>query len=104
MKASDRKQLKAIGHHLKPVLIIAGGGLSEGVLAEAERAIHDHEVIKVKLNVGDREMRQQLITELASSLRAEVVQTIGNMAVLFRENAQPDPRLSNRLRAIPAKD
>lgn len=100
MKAPDRKQLKAIGHHLKPVLIIGGAGLSEGVIAEAERAIHDHELIKAKFNVGDRELRKQLIGELTGTLKAELVQSIGNTALLFRENPKPDPKLSNRLRTI----
>jgi RNA-binding protein len=100
MKAIDRKQLKAIGHHLNPVLIIGSAGLSEGVLNEAERAITDHELIKIKVNVGDRELRKQLITQLTDTLKAERVQSIGNMALLFRENEKPDPKLSNRLRLI----
>ena len=99
MKAPERKQLKAIGHHLKPVLIIGGGGLSDGVIAEAERAIHDHELIKAKFNVGDRELRKQLVTQLTAALNAELVQAIGNTALLFRENPKPDPKLSNRLRS-----
>ncbi|HEY9036506.1 MAG TPA: YhbY family RNA-binding protein [Pseudomonadales bacterium] len=100
MKAIDRKQLKAIGHHLNPVLIIGSAGLSEGVLNEAERAITDHELIKIKVNVGDRELRKQLIAQLTGTLKAERVQSIGNMALLFRENEKPDPKLSNRLRLI----
>jgi RNA-binding protein len=100
MKAIDRKQLKAIGHHLNPVLIIGSAGLSEGVLNEAERAITDHELIKIKVNVGDRELRKQLIAQLTDTLKAERVQSIGNMALLFRENEKPDPKLSNRLRLI----
>ncbi len=100
MKGSDRKQLRAIGHHLKPVLMIAGDGLSAGVLAEAERAIRDHELIKVKLAVGDRVLRQQLVAELARTLHAELVQALGNTALLFRASEKPDPRLSNRLRSV----
>ncbi|WP_410961553.1 YhbY family RNA-binding protein, partial [Salmonella sp. SAL4457] len=45
----QKKQFKSIGHHLKPVLIVAENGLTEGVLAELERALNDHELIKVKL-------------------------------------------------------
>ncbi|WHU44941.1 YhbY family RNA-binding protein, partial [Pseudomonas fulva] len=43
----QKKQYKSIGHDLKPVLIVAGNGLNEGVVAELERALADHELIKV---------------------------------------------------------
>lgn len=100
MKGSERKQLRAIGHHLKPVILIGSGGLSEGLLHEAGRAITDHELIKVKLNVGDREVRAALAKELAESLGAELLQTLGTTVLLFRKNPKPDPRLSNLLRPV----
>ena len=53
----QKKQFKSIGHHLKPVLIVADNGLTEGVLAELERALNDHELIKVQLRVAEREDR-----------------------------------------------
>ena len=53
----DIKQLRAIGHKLKPVVTIAGKGLTEGVIDELDRALTDHELIKVKLAVGSREAR-----------------------------------------------
>ncbi|MCF8975357.1 YhbY family RNA-binding protein, partial [Pseudomonas edaphica] len=53
----QKKQYKSIGHHLKPVLIVADNGLTEGVLAELERALGDHELIKIKVNILDREAR-----------------------------------------------
>lgn len=40
----QKKQYKSIGHHLKPVLTVADNGLTEGVLAELERALSDHEI------------------------------------------------------------
>lgn len=104
MKASSapngalRRQLRAIGHHLKPVLLVGNNGLSEGLLQEAARALHDHELIKVKVQAEDREARQTLVRELTTALQADCVQTLGNTALLFRANPQPDPKLSNRLR------
>ena len=44
----QKKQFKSIGHHLKPVLIVADNGVTEGVLAELERALNDHELIKIQ--------------------------------------------------------
>ena len=53
----DSKQLRAIGHKLKPLVTVAGNGLSENVVAELERALSDHELIKVKLAVGGKDAR-----------------------------------------------
>lgn len=95
----DPRQLRAIGHKLKPVVTIAGKGLSDAVLAELERALSDHELIKIKLAVGDREARDRLLAELLDSAGAELVQRIGNTALILRRSAEPDPAKSNLLRA-----
>lgn len=100
-KASqDIRQLRAIAHKLKPVVTIAGNGLSEGVVSELERALNDHELIKIKLAVGSREARSQVADEICDQLRAEVVQRIGNILVILRRAEKPDPRLSNLIRAV----
>jgi len=98
MSKRDNKQLRAIGHKLKPVVTVAGNGLTEPVLLELERALGDHELIKVKLVVGDREARQAIASEICSHCSAELVQSVGNMLLLLRRAKQPDPRLSNLLR------
>ncbi len=67
----QKKQYKSIGHHLKPVLIVADNGLTEGVLAELERALSDHELIKIKLNILDRESRLGAIAELCNAGSAD---------------------------------
>lgn len=91
----QKKQYKSIGHHLKPVLIVAEQGLSEGVMAELERALNDHELIKVQLRLSDRDDRAAILTELCQQSSAELVQTIGKMALLYRKNPQANPKLSN---------
>jgi RNA-binding protein len=94
----DSKQLRAIGHKLNPVVTVAGNGLSEGVLAELERALSDHELIKVKLVVGERGAREALADEICGKTGAELVQAIGNVILILRRNPKPDPRLSNLVR------
>lgn len=94
-----RKQLRAIGHNLKPVVTVAGKGLSTGVLAELNRALDDHELIKVKIAAGDRELKQQLIRQLCESTGAELVQSIGNIALILRQVKKPNPLLSNLQRS-----
>ena len=96
--AQDIKQLRAIGHKLKPVVTVAGNGLSETVLAELDRALNQHELIKVKLAVGDREARAVTARELCQETGAELIQGIGNIILILRHAQKPDPRLSNLIK------
>ena len=57
----DKKYLRRLGHNLKPVVTIAAKGLTEPVCAEIERALADHELIKIKLAVGDRAAKKAVI-------------------------------------------
>lgn len=95
----DIKQLRAIGHKLKPVVTVAGNGLTDSVMAELERALADHELIKIKLAVGSREARKEVTREICDRSGANLIQGIGNVLVIMRRSAQPDPRLSNLIRA-----
>ena len=96
----EQRRLKAIGHKLKPVLSIASNGLTDNVLTELERALNDHELVKLKVSVGKRELRDALIKELGERSGAEVVQRVGNTALLLRRRHEPDPRLSNLMRRV----
>lgn len=91
----QKKQYKSIGHHLKPVLIVAENGLTEGVQAELERALNDHELIKIQFRLTEREDRRALMEELCSIGKCELVQTIGKMALVYRKNPKPNKQLSN---------
>jgi RNA-binding protein len=96
----NTRQLRAIGHKLHPVVTIAGNGLSENVRMELERALNDHELIKIKLAVGDRETRDALLAELIDDCGVTLVQRIGNTALLLRRSPEPDPRKSNLIRTL----
>jgi RNA-binding protein len=96
----DIRQLRAIGHKLKPVVTVAGNGLSDAVAAELERALNDHELIKVRLSVGPREARGAVAAEICQRTGAAIVQRVGNVILLLRRVAKPDPRLSNLIRPL----
>ncbi|ASP37255.1 RNA-binding protein [Bacterioplanes sanyensis] len=91
----QKKAYRAIGHSLNPIVMIAGNGLSEGVIDELNRALDDHELIKVKLAVGDREVKKAVIAEMIKICSATLVQQIGNTALLLRRNPKANPNLSN---------
>lgn len=85
---SERKTLRARGHSLDPVVWVGDAGLSESVIAEIELALNHHELIKVKVRVGDRAERARVIEEIKERTKAELVQSIGNIALLYRK--RPD--------------
>lgn len=99
MDSSTRKALRRIAHHLQPVVMIGDGGVSDAVINETNRALDDHELIKVKVNVLDREERSALGDALAKACTAEPVQRIGKVLVLYRKNDKAKPELSNITRA-----
>ncbi|MCJ8170713.1 YhbY family RNA-binding protein [Atopomonas sediminilitoris] len=91
----QKKRFKQIGHHLKPVVMVAGNGLSEGVVSETERALHDHELIKVRFSITEREPRLELMNALCQQVNADLVQIIGKLALIYRVNRKANPKLSN---------
>ncbi|MFL1455249.1 ribosome assembly RNA-binding protein YhbY [Marinobacter sp. GN3S48] len=98
LSPEQRREYRGIAHNLKPVIIVGDKGLSEGLQEELERALNDHELIKVKIASPDREVRQEAISQLCRDSGAELVQTIGKIAVIMRRAQKPNPKLSNLLR------
>jgi RNA-binding protein len=83
---SQRRHLRGLAHHLKPVVMVGQDGLKDSVLTELDAALTAHELVKVKVAAGDREQRAGMVAELVAASGAELVQSIGHMATLFRRN------------------
>lgn len=98
---ADKKRFRAIGHQLKPVITVAEKGLSENIQLELERALNDHELIKLKLVTGDKAAKAALIEEICALSEGAVVQTIGHVLLLYRAAKKQDPKLSNVIRFQP---
>lgn len=98
LSKQDIRRFRAIGHHLKPVLIMGDAGLSDGFLEELEQRLEDHELIKVRISAEDREDRNLLGAAMAETANAHIVQRIGSMLLLYRAAKRPNPKLSNVLR------
>ena len=97
----QRRALKARAHALDPVVIIGGSGLTPAVLKEIDVSLKGHELIKVKVAGEDRETRALMLGEICSATGAEPVQSIGRMLVLYRENAEREPRGAKPKRKAP---
>jgi RNA-binding protein len=100
LEQSRKKQMRTIGHHLNPIVTVSEKGLSEGIHSELERALEDHELIKMKLALGDPASRRELAAELCTQHNAELVQQIGKVILIYRKAQKPNPKLSNLLRPI----
>lgn len=79
------RHLRGLGHHLKPVVWIGQHGLRDSVLDEIGLALDSHELIKVKI-AAERDQREAISTEVCSATGAVLVQSIGQIVVLFRRN------------------
>jgi len=88
MKFSNafKKQLRKKAHELHPIVILGNKGLTEAVQLEIERGLLDHELIKIKIANNDREERKNIIAKICQARKAELIQAVGKVAVIYREN------------------
>lgn len=91
LTSKQRKILEKAAHDLQPVVIVGGAGMTDGVIQMADKALADHELIKVKYNEY-KEERQELTTELCEKTNSTLVRIIGNVAILFREAEKEEDR------------
>ncbi|PPD33202.1 MAG: ribosome assembly RNA-binding protein YhbY [Methylomonas sp.] len=85
MNSIEKKKLKAQAHPLNPVVMIGQAGLTPAVLKEIDLALDTHELIKVKIR-AERDERNIIRQQISADTRAELVQSIGQVAVFFRKN------------------
>ena len=97
--SEQRKHFRTLGHKLHPLVTVAGKGLTENLQLEVDRALEDHELIKVKFSIADRDTKKKLIRELCNVVEAEIVQEVGHIVLMYRASLEANPKLSNILRA-----
>lgn len=100
LTTKQKQYLKGLAHHLSPVVMLGGNGLTEGVLAEIENALEHHELIKVKVAGADRETKQLIINAIVRETKAAEVQTIGHILVLYRQSEEKKISLPKATKAI----
>jgi len=87
LSASQIRNLRSQAHHLKPVVMVGQHGLKDTILEEVEIALDAHELIKIKI-VADKQERIAITNRILEASQAELVQHIGQMAILFRRNPE----------------
>jgi RNA-binding protein len=98
LSPAERKLQRSLAHHLHPVVLIGGDGLTAAVLKETDAALSAHGLIKVRVFVESRDEREALLAQLAARLDAAPVQHIGKLLVLWRplppkDKPAPEDRL-----------
>jgi RNA-binding protein len=87
LSEKQKKHLRRLAHPLNPIVMLGNAGLTEGVVKELERALIDHELVKVSARVGERGARDAALETLAKQTSSEIVQRIGNVGVFYRRRA-----------------
>ncbi len=92
LSENQKRQLRKLGHDLKPVVIIGSNGFTDAVNEEISLALNHHELVKIRVNAADREVRNKIVQEICGRNCAELIQRIGHIALLFRRNKEK-PRI-----------
>jgi putative YhbY family RNA-binding protein len=114
INSAQRRDLRAQAHHLAPVVMIGGDGLTAAVTKETDAALNAHGLIKVRAAIDDRTARDAAFVELCHALSAAPVQHIGKLFIIWRpmpekkveraEDAKPGPRMVTLVKASKNKD
>lgn len=84
LTGKQRNYLRGLAHHSKAIVIVGEAGVTPAVVAEIEQALSHHELVKMKLRVGDRQDRRIAMEKICTETGAQPVQEIGQMAVIYR--------------------
>ena len=91
LASGDRRHLRRLAHHLEPVVQVGAAGVTDGVIAALDRALRDHELVKLRI-AHDREERREIADRLAAETRSAIAGLVGHIAVLYRPAPDPERR------------
>jgi RNA-binding protein len=88
---AERRELRRQAHTLHPVVQIGGAGVTDALIGAVDRALEDHELIKLRLG-GDRDERASLALQVAARTGSELAGLVGKVAILYRPASDPERR------------
>jgi len=88
LSGKQRRQLRAMGHHLKPVLIVGKEGVFDSLMEQVERELEAHELIKMKVLESAPADPRSVAEEIATGARAHLAQVLGRTALLYRARVE----------------
>ena len=91
INSKQRSKLRASAHHLKPIVVIGKAGIIDGAVKSIDKALDDHELIKVKLS-DNKKLKEQFIDIIENILSAFLVGNVGHTFIIFRPQKDKDKR------------
>lgn len=80
------RYLRSLAHHLDPIFQVGKGGVTESLIKQVEEALEARELIKISVLNNCQEDKEEVAKKLASGAKAELVQVIGNVIILYKES------------------
>jgi RNA-binding protein len=93
LNGKQRRYLRALGHHLEPVVQLGKQGLTAGVTTAVDAALEEHELVKVRIGTECPEDRADMANRLGPAVRGEVAQLLGRTILIYRRRAK-DPKIA----------
>ena len=93
LTGKQRRRLRALGHHLSPVLQIGQEGVTDAVVAQANAQLDAHELIKVKVSEASPLPRHTAAEQLASATHSDLAQVLGRTFLLYKPHPT-NPQIS----------
>lgn len=90
MDSATRNKLRKIGHAMRPLLRLGKAGLTDGFAKEVSDSLRAHQLVKIRLDAAGKAECRARAEELAAAAEAEVVDVVGSVATLYREDPE-DP-------------
>lgn len=87
----QKKRLRGKAHALKPVILIGQHGMKDTIMEEIHKALSFHQLLKIKINAGDKAIREDLTNMILEATEAALIQQIGGVIVIYKRNhKKPD--------------
>ena len=93
----ERKLLRKLSHDLRPLIQIGKNGVTPGMIANIDKALKDHELIKIKY-LEHKDQKKTLTRQIVEETGSDLINQIGNTATLYRESPDPEKREINLTR------
>ena len=92
LTSKQRKFLRSKAHHLKPVVLIGKSELNDSTMNAIEESLNSHELIKIKFN-QHKNLKKEIIHKINKKADSQLVGSIGNIAIIFRQNIDIEKRI-----------
>lgn len=93
LSPNQKKFLRGLAHGLNPVIIIGSQGVTDSLMAELDKSLTHHELLKIKIATGEREDRKTVTDYIVQHTQAQLVQTVGKILVIYRPHPK-EPQIN----------